>query len=954
MPVTSRKKVGKRLPSGPGTPDPFPGGGGMGWRIRAFDWSRHPLGYIEQWPRSLRTAVGIVLAAPHPMWLGWGPEFFFFCNDACLLTFGLKLERVLGVAAREVWSEIWGDIGPRVESVVATGAATTDEARLLVLERSGCLEETYHAFSCSPLSDDDGEIRGALAIVTDDTQRVLAGRRMATLRALAADLADETKPEHEVLEAVQMRLAECPRDLPFALIYRFDANHSEARLACAQGVAPGDAIAPAVIPLESPDPVWPVTALVEGRSVVIDDLAARVSGLPLGPWARRPGRAAVVPLPGREAGRLAGFLVAGLNPLRPLDGDFRAFIDLLAARIATGLSQARPDARPSRLCRAEVNGRGTLQTEAETAQQRLRDSELRYRELVQKVPAALYTCDADGHITMYNAAAARLWGREPEIGVDFWCGSWRIYRPDGTRMALDECPMAVALREGRAVRDVEIIIERPDGTRRHVLPYPEPLRDETGRLVGALNMLIDMTERKRVETLARESAARVAHLVALMPAAVYSCDADGRINYFNRRAVELWGREPALGDEDRRFCGSFRLWRPDGTPLLHEETPMAHAVREGRSFRDEEVIIERPSGSRVTVSVNIEPLLDGEGRRNGAINVFVDITERRRTEAAWRESEERLRLATQTGKIGLWEWDIIHDRVTWTDSLYPIHGVDPATFNATVEGFAKLVHPDDRAMVQEAIRRSLEEGAPYEMELRIVRPDGRTVWLFTNATVLRENGRPARMLGASVDITERKRATEALRESEQRFSRFMRHLSGLAWIKDEQGRYVFANDSALRVFGQSSDSLLGRTDTDIFPPEIAEQFRRNDRIALGSESGMQTVETLPHHDDNRLHHSLVSKFPIPATDGGPMLVGGMAIDITEKRDAEIRIQQLAAIVESSEDAILSQNLDGVLTSWNRGAARLFGCTAEEMVGLSIMRLIPPDRQGEEAVIIERL
>ncbi|HEX9785658.1 MAG TPA: PAS domain S-box protein [Opitutaceae bacterium] len=173
-------------------------------------------------------------------------------------------------------------------------------------------------------------------------------------------------------------------------------------------------------------------------------------------------------------------------------------------------------------------------------------------------------------------------------------------------------------------------------------------------------------------------------------------------------------------------------------------------------------------------------------------------------------------------------------------------------------------------------------------------------------------------------------------------------------MKDEQGHYVFANDSALRVFGQSSDSLLGRTDTDIFPPEIAEQFRRNDRIALGSESGMQTVETLPHHDDNRLHHSLVSKFPIPATDGGPMLVGGMAIDITEKRDAEIRIQQLAAIVESSEDAILSQNLDGVLTSWNRGAARLFGCTAEEMVGLSIMRLIPPDRQGEEAVIIERL
>src|SRR3984885_8158116 len=90
-------------------------------------------------------------------------------------------------------------------------------------------------------------------------------------------------------------------------------------------------------------------------------------------------------------------------------------------------------------------------------------SEQLYRQLVQDLPAAIYTCDAEGRIKLYNSAAAELWGREPKIGKDFWCGSWRIYRPDGTALPLGECPMAVALKEGRSVRGEEIVIERPDG-----------------------------------------------------------------------------------------------------------------------------------------------------------------------------------------------------------------------------------------------------------------------------------------------------------------------------------------------------------------------------------------------------------------------------------------------------------------------------------------------------------
>jgi PAS domain S-box-containing protein len=134
------------------------------------------------------------------------------------------------------------------------------------------------------------------------------------------------------------------------------------------------------------------------------------------------------------------------------------------------------------------------------------------RELLEALPAAVYTTDAAGRITYYNQAAADLWGRRPVLGDDQWCGSWRLYWPDGTPMAHDECPMAVALREERPVRGGEAVAERPDGTRVPFLPYPTLLRDSAGAVVGAVNMLVDITERKAAETALREREARLALL----------------------------------------------------------------------------------------------------------------------------------------------------------------------------------------------------------------------------------------------------------------------------------------------------------------------------------------------------------------------------------------------------------------------------------------------------------
>ncbi|HMD53458.1 MAG TPA: response regulator, partial [Phycisphaerae bacterium] len=140
-------------------------------------------------------------------------------------------------------------------------------------------------------------------------------------------------------------------------------------------------------------------------------------------------------------------------------------------------------------------------------------SEKRYRQVVYNLPAAIYTTDAQGYITLFNEAAAHLWGREPKIGEDIWCGSYKIFRTDGTPLPLEECPMTVTLKTGHSVRGEEIIIERPDGSRRHVLPYPEPFCDVSGRIIGAVNMLVDISFHKKAAVQQRRLTNELNHRV---------------------------------------------------------------------------------------------------------------------------------------------------------------------------------------------------------------------------------------------------------------------------------------------------------------------------------------------------------------------------------------------------------------------------------------------------------
>jgi len=244
-----------------------------------------------------------------------------------------------------------------------------------------------------------------------------------------------------------------------------------------------------------------------------------------------------------------------------------------------------------------------------------------YRQILEALPAAIYATDTQGRLTYFNDAAVALWGRRPTLGEDWWRGSWRLFWPDGTEMSHEECPMAITLRTGKTVRGVEAIAARPDGTRFPFIPFPTPIHDEKGRLVGAVNMLIDISDRKQSEMAAQ----RLAAIVESSEDAIVSKDLNGIITSWNASAERIFGysADEVIGKP------VTILIPPDH---VDEEPRLLERIRRGERTDHYETIRRRKDGSLIPVSLTISPIRDASGQIIGASKIARDNTERKRAE----------------------------------------------------------------------------------------------------------------------------------------------------------------------------------------------------------------------------------------------------------------------------------------------------------------------------------
>ena len=442
----------------------------------------------------------------------------------------------------------------------------------------------------------------------------------------------------------------------------------------------------------------------------------------------------------------------------------------------------------------------------------LRKSESNLRDFLENATICMHGVGHDGRIVWANQTELNLLGYTAEEYVGHHISDFHVDAP-----VIED--ILHRLAGGEVLRECEVRLRCKDGSVRHVLIDSSALFED-GRFVHTRCFTRDISDRKKMEDQLRESERRFREMIDLLPAAIYTTDAEGRLTHFNPAAVDFSGRVPELGTD--HWCVSWKMFLPDGTPLPHDQCPMAVAVKEGRIIDGAECIAERPDGRRVWFTPYPRPLRDAEGRIIGGVNMLLDITERKAAERA----------------AGL---------------------------------LAAIVDSSDEAIIS--------------MNLDSI-------------------------------IT--------------------------SW-----------NPSAERLFGHKAEEAVGRNIALIIPPDRRqEEGTILDRLKRGEHVGH--FETVRVRKDGSTFDVLLTISPVKDPAGHIIGASRMPRDITQRKEAERTTGLLAAIVDSSDDAIVSKSLDGVISSWNKGAERMFGYTADEAIGQHITLIIPPDRRQEEAMILERL
>lgn len=395
-------------------------------------------------------------------------------------------------------------------------------------------------------------------------------------------------------------------------------------------------------------------------------------------------------------------------------------------------------------------------TDRQRAEETVRENERRFREMIDALPAAVYTTDAKGRLTHFNQACVELSGRVPELGTDKWCVSWKLYYPDGRRMPHSECPMAIALKTGRIVQGAEAIAERPDGSRIWFTPYPTPLRDACGRIVGGINMLVDITERKRAET----DSMRLAAVVRFSHDAIAAKNLNGIITDWNQSAERIFGYKA------KEIVGkSVLMLIPKDRQS--EETEILGKIRHGESIDHYQTVRRRKDGRLVDVSLTISPIKDAKGEIVGASKVARDISKQRQTE---RRLAEQARLLDLSNEAILVRDE--KDRVTyWSHGAVELYGYSAKeALGKVTHRLLQTQHPKPRVQ----IFKELERDDRWSGELVHRRKDGSEIIVMSNWALDRTKGsRRGYILESNSDITQRKRAEIAIQRSRDMLDRLV-------------------------------------------------------------------------------------------------------------------------------------------------------------------------------------
>ncbi len=445
---------------------------------------------------------------------------------------------------------------------------------------------------------------------------------------------------------------------------------------------------------------------------------------------------------------------------------------------------------------------------------------------------------------------------------------------------------------GKAAIETIEELEQADGLHRSLVSK-FPIFGVDGEVLLVGGMAIDITDQLRIQAELHQKQNQLQLIADHAPLSIAYFDAKQRYRFVNKAYAEQLGLSTAdiIGKHVNDVLGPVAYARI---------TPYIDRVLSGQTVEFHLELPFETLGMRFVQVVYVpDPAVEGV---RGWVALVTDVTERHRFETALRDSEERLRLATQTGKLGVWDWDITTNRVTWSDSLYSIHGVRRDQFDGTVEGFQSFIHPDDHAKVTQAIESTLNEGMPYELEFRALRPDGTVIWLFTNAAMFRDGDKPMRLVGATFDITERKQTEAALRHTESLYRTLLEQAHDAIYVCDPTGRIVMANELACRLLGYSRDELLSLSIRDTYEPDKRHLF--DQRFAEARQGKVLSFERKMVRKDGS---SFEAEVVVTMLDHGQGYA--TARDVTRRKEAEA-----VALKRAERTGLLSETLAQLLSA----------------------------------------
>jgi PAS domain S-box-containing protein len=573
-----------------------------------------------------------------------------------------------------------------------------------------------------------------------------------------------------------------------------------------------------------------------------------------------------------------------------------------------------------------------LAVKAERAEQSLTESEHRFQSLVESATDAIVVANGRGIIISWNRAASRLFGyTTDEVNGQ----PLTVLMPARYRQAHEKGLARIeATGESRVIGSVVEL----HGLRKNGEEFPIELslatwKTATGSYYSGI--IRDISDRKKAAHALEELQRQHTLILTQAGEGIYGLNVDGKTTFVNPSAASMLGHriEDLIG---RQMHDLLHHSKPDGTPYPVEDCPIHAAIHDGQVHRVVDEVFWRKDGTSFPVEYVSTPIREAD-QVVGAVIVFRDITARKIAESALRASEERLELVIQGSSDGFWDGRVLPDEhwssprtpIWWSPRVKAMLGYSDEEFPDVLESWASRLHLEDRDRVFAAVTAHMEQRIPFDVEYRLLTKAGDYHWFRARGLAIWDaDGRVTRMAGSLQSIMDLKRSEEAIHRSKLLLAEVANNTTAVIYVKDLDGRFLFVNRRFEELFKLNTEQIIGRTNHEIWPRDIADAFRANDLEVLKKDRAIEYEEFAPHPDG--LHTYLSIKLPLRDQTGRAYATCGISTDITERKRNEAALrtneEQLRLALASTEAGGWDWNCQTGQFYWSRQVERLLGLT----------------------------